>query len=73
MVYLLGGRGALQGTQTRRILSIDPRSGRVRSAGRLPTALSDTGAAPVAGGILLAGGRDAAGAARSDVARLVPR
>jgi N-acetylneuraminic acid mutarotase len=72
-VYLLGGRGALQSTQTARILAIDPKTGQVRKAGRLPRAVSDAGAATVGGHILLAGGRDAAGAARDDVLRLVPR
>src|SRR5438874_1018524 len=29
IVYLLGGRGVIQGTQTRRVLAIDPRTGSV--------------------------------------------
>jgi hypothetical protein len=72
-VYVIGGRGAAQGTQTRRILAIDPGSGRVRKAGRLPRGLSDAGVAAVPGAILLAGGRDAAGRPRSEVLRLEPR
>jgi hypothetical protein len=71
-VYLLGGRGALQGSQTRRILAIDPKAGTVRKAGRLPRPVSDAGAAAVPGGIVLAGGRDAAGPV-ADVLRLVAR
>jgi hypothetical protein len=71
-VYLLGGRGAIQGTQTRRILAIDPKSGTVRRAGRLLRPVSDAGAAAVPGGIVLAGGRDAAGPV-ADVVRLVAR
>jgi hypothetical protein len=72
-VYLLGGRGANQGTQTRRVLAIDPRSGRVTVAGRLPRAVSDAGAAAVPGAIVLAGGRDSAGQVRAEVLRLGPR
>jgi N-acetylneuraminic acid mutarotase len=70
VVYLLGGRGAAQGTQTRRVFAVDSRTGRVRSAGHLPRPVSDAGAATVPGGILLAGGRDTAGAVRSEVVRL---
>jgi N-acetylneuraminic acid mutarotase len=73
VVYLLGGRDAAQGTQTRRVLAVDPRTGRVRRAGRLPRAVSDAGAAAVPGAILLAGGRDAAGTPIADVVRLVVR
>ena len=51
-VYVFGGRGSNLGTQTATILAIDPASGRVRRAGSLPVALSDTGAAAVGGRIL---------------------
>lgn len=61
VVYVLGGRGPLDGTQTSSILAIDPRSGRVTHAGRLPVALSDAGAATVGRQILLAGGREPSG------------
>jgi hypothetical protein len=70
---VLGGRGSTLGSQTREVLSIDLRSGRVRPAGRLPRALSDAGAAAVKGAIVLAGGRDAAGIVRAEVLRLAPR
>jgi hypothetical protein len=55
------------------VLAIDPGSGHVYKAGRLPAAVSDAGAASVPGGIVVAGGRDAAGAVRSDIVKLVPR
>jgi hypothetical protein len=45
----------------------------VRSAGRLPRATSDAGAAALGTGILLAGGRDAAGNVLSDVLMLSVR
>jgi hypothetical protein len=73
VVYVLGGRGSALGTQTRRVTSIDLRTGRVRTAGRLPRGLSDAGVAAVAGAIVLAGGRDASGQVRSEVLRLEPR
>src|SRR5204863_383858 len=48
-VYLVGGRGALQGTQTSQVYAIDPRGGRVARAGRLPVSLSDAGVTAFAG------------------------
>jgi hypothetical protein len=60
-VYVIGGRGADQGTQTNTILAIDPVTGRVRRAGRLPVALSDVGAATIGGAVIVAGGREASG------------
>jgi N-acetylneuraminic acid mutarotase len=72
-VYVLGGRGSVLGTQTRRITSIDLRTGRVRTAGGLPRALSDAGAAAVGSAIVVAGGRDSSGSVRSEVLRLEPR
>jgi DNA-binding beta-propeller fold protein YncE len=61
--YVLGGRGDGAGSQRRAILAIDPRSGRVRSGGRLPLALSDLSAATTPDGrrIAVAGGRDPGG------------
>jgi len=55
-VYLVGGRGNDLGSQTADVLSIDPRTGAVRRAGRLPQPLSDTAALSIGGGILVAGG-----------------
>ena len=72
-VYVIGGRGAVQGTQTAQILAIDPASGRVRSAGRLPTGLSDVGAATVGGAIVVAGGRQSTGILSRHLYELTPR
>jgi hypothetical protein len=58
-VYVIGGRGDALGTPTASILAIDPASGRVRSAGRLPRALSDLTAVSQPGAIELFGGRTA--------------
>jgi DNA-binding beta-propeller fold protein YncE len=71
-VYLIGGRGADLGTQTRKLLAVDAAHARVRSAGRLPAALSDAGAATVGGRILVAGGRDRVGRVSSAVLALAP-
>jgi len=60
-MYVIGGRGADQGSQTSAILSVDPATGRVRPAGRLPVALSDAGAATIGGVVMVAGGRQANG------------
>jgi hypothetical protein len=50
-----------QGSQSSAIAAIDPVSGRVRHAGRLPVALSDTGVAAIGREVMLAGGREANG------------
>jgi N-acetylneuraminic acid mutarotase len=60
-VYVIGGRGADQGTQTNTILAVDPMTGRVRRAGRLPVALSDVGAATLGSAVIVAGGRESSG------------
>lgn len=62
MVYVLGGTGSLPGSQTSRILAIDPSHGRIERVGKLPVGLSDAGATVVANTIVLAG--DACRAAR---------
>jgi hypothetical protein len=72
-VYVVGGRGAVQGSQLAEILAVDPVSGRVRPAGRLPTALSDTGAATIGGVVMLAGGRQSTGALSRRLYVLTPR
>jgi len=61
--YVLGGRGDGADSQRSAILAIDPRSGRVRSGGRLPLALSDLSAATTPDGrrIAVAGGRGPGG------------
>jgi N-acetylneuraminic acid mutarotase len=74
IVYVVGGRGANLDSQTRRILAIDPRTGRVTDAGLLPRGLSDAGVTAVRGNrIVVAGGRDAAGRASDGVLTLAPR
>jgi len=55
-VYLVGGRGDLVNAQTSDIWAINPATGRVTAAGRLPTATSDAAVATVGNGIIVAGG-----------------
>jgi hypothetical protein len=61
VVFVIGGRGSLEGTQVGGILAIDPLRRSVSAAGSLPVRLSDTGAAPVPGGALVVGGRGPGG------------
>jgi N-acetylneuraminic acid mutarotase len=72
-VYVIGGRGADQGTQTNAILAINPATGRVHRAGHLPVALSDVGAATLGGAVMVAGGRESSGTLSSQVYLLRPR
>ena len=72
-VYLIGGRGGVEGTQTAAIQAIDPLSGRVQPAGHLPVALSDVGAATIGGAVMVAGGREASGTLSREVYLLRPR
>lgn len=72
-VYVIGGRGAVQGSQVDAILAVDPVSGMVRPAGRLPGPLSDTGVAAIDGVIMVAGGPQAAGVLSRRVYMLQPR
>ena len=72
-VYVIGGRGAVQGSQTAEIVAVDPASGRVRLAGRLPTPLSDAGAATIGAVVMLAGGRQSTGALSRRLYVLTPR
>lgn len=71
-VGVIGGRGGDQGTQTARITAVDPASGRVTPAGRLPVALSDAGVAGVGDAVVLAGGREATGTLSDRVFLLRP-
>jgi hypothetical protein len=71
-VYIVGGRGSAQGTQTSEVLALDPASGHVRPAGRLPVALSDVGATTASGGIIVAGGRELSGAVSDRLYLLSP-
>ena len=57
-VLVIGGRGAVVGTPTRRIVAIDSR---VHVVGELSVALSDLAAVATPRGVLLAGGRSSAG------------
>ena len=70
---MIGGRAGGAGGQTDAILAVDPRSGRVSAAGRLPRPLSDAAAVAEGGRILVFGGRDAAGAASDQIIALEPR
>src|SRR5581483_6789479 len=56
-VYVIGGRGALVGTPTARIVAVDPAARRIVAAGALPQALSDLAAVSLHDRILVAGGR----------------
>jgi hypothetical protein len=55
-VYLIGGRGDLLNAQTGAIWAINPVTGQVTSAGRLPTPTSDAAVAAIGNGIVVAGG-----------------
>ena len=72
-MYVIGGRGGVQGTQTSAILSVDPATGRVRPAGRLPVGLSDAGAATIGGVVMVAGGRQSDGVLSDRLYALRPR
>jgi YVTN family beta-propeller protein len=72
IAYVIGGRGALLGTPTRRIVAVDPLTTRVRPAGRLRTPLSDAAATALGGRILVAGGRSG-GRTEASLLQLTPR
>ncbi len=71
-VYLVGGRGDLDTSQTAAILAIDPDTGKVRSAGALPVGLSDAALIPTPRGVLVIGGLEASGAVNANVGLLEP-
>jgi DNA-binding beta-propeller fold protein YncE len=76
LVYVIGGRGGYEGTQTSRILAIDPNTGHVQPAGHLPIGLSDVGAwsdPGAGGGIVVAGGREASGTLSAAMYTLRPK
>lgn len=56
-VYLIGGRGDSLTSQTRDIWAINPTTGAVTPAGRLPVATSDAGVTTTGGTIVFAGGQ----------------
>ena len=70
-VYLVGGRGDAQGSQTASVWSINPRTGAVRRAGRLPEPLSDTGVVSIGGALIVAGGLSST-STQAGVGELVP-
>ena len=65
VAYVIGGRGALVGTPTDRIVAIDLVTHRITAAGLLDQPLSDLAAVAAAGGILLYGGHGIAGTVSS--------
>jgi YVTN family beta-propeller protein len=71
LAYVIGGRGATLGSVVPTIVSVDPSSRAIRSAGTLATARSDLAAVSLGPRILLAGGRDGS-AALATVSELVP-
>jgi hypothetical protein len=70
-VYLVGGRGDAQGSQTASVWSINPRTGAVRRAGRLPEPLSDTGVVSIGGALIVAGGLSST-STQAGVGELIP-
>jgi hypothetical protein len=70
-VYVVGGRGDSLDARSAAVWAIDPLTGRVRSAGRLPQPTSDAGVVSLGDAIVVAGGRTAAGT-QSGVGELVP-
>jgi YVTN family beta-propeller protein len=72
IAYVIGGRGAIVGTPTARIVSVDVAARRIRTAGALRVARSDLAAAAVGSRILLAGGH-AAGGTVATLSELAPQ
>jgi hypothetical protein len=64
---VIGGRGDDLASQRAAILAVDPATGRVSRAGRLPEALSDLSAASFPDHVTVVGGRDARGRARDEI------
>lgn len=71
-VYVVGGRGDAVGSPTSAVEAIDPISGSVTPAGRLPGPLSDAAVVSTGGAILLAGGRSGS-ATQAAIGELVAR
>jgi YVTN family beta-propeller protein len=72
IAYVIGGRGAIVGTPTARIVSVDVRRKRVLAAGKLRVARSDLVAASLGARILVAGGRSGSGT-QPTLSELVPQ
>jgi YVTN family beta-propeller protein len=71
VAYVVGGRGATLGSVVDSIVSVDVRTGAIRSAGTLAFARSDLAAVSLGTRILVAGGHDGSGAL-ANVSELVP-
>jgi DNA-binding beta-propeller fold protein YncE len=71
VAFVIGGRGATTGSVVDSIVSVDPRTHAVRTAGTLVFARSDLAAVSLGTRILLAGGRDGNGAV-ANLSELVP-
>ena len=71
VAYVIGGRGAIVGSATARIVSVDAATRRIRVAGSLLVGRSDLAAIAVGPRILLAGGHAASGTVAS-LSELVP-
>jgi hypothetical protein len=52
-LYVLGGRGSALGSPSAGVWAVDPATGKVRRAGRLPVAVSDPAAVTASNGIAL--------------------
>jgi DNA-binding beta-propeller fold protein YncE len=65
IAYVIGGRGAVAGTPSSAVVSVDLSHRRLRIAGHLPRPLSDLAAVGLSDRILVAGGRGGAGTASS--------
>src|SRR3954470_15046769 len=71
--YVLGGRGDALDSQHAGIWAVNPRTGHVSRAGRLPAAMSDLAAVGVGERLLVAGGRDAHGGVHRELLWLARR
>jgi DNA-binding beta-propeller fold protein YncE len=72
IAYVIGGRGALVGTPTDRIVAIDSATHKISTAGLLDRPLSDLAAVADADGIVLYGGHGTSGAI-AGITELEPR
>jgi YVTN family beta-propeller protein len=71
IAYVIGGRGAVVGSVTTRIVSVEVAARRIRSAGALRAGRSDLAAVAVGARILVAGGHAASGTVAT-LSQLVP-
>jgi hypothetical protein len=66
-LYVIGGRGDALDSASATVWSVDSSNGRVQRSGRLPVALSDLGATSERQGVVVVGGRDAAGRVQDEI------